>query len=395
MSACPPTDKTQDKINEQTNKDLARIAESMGMDQKCKQMSSNDSNQYSKFKNQKDTSVDVGWTGTTVNDINNKDKTNSLRVKDKKKSSGCGQFQLNVNNIKNEMENMSCTMNKQTESSTVSTSLKMVNSLKCRGGANVMSTIDAARQLAWRDVMKARSDTRIAAIVNGVNLQMIQQMQGPDPEQPITVNVADGITQTNFGGVNVKVVNVSDVNMQTELKENYKKISSLAAENKLKQALGVNALAPNVRATLVNNTENNERNITTNITEILKESFTDTTADSINELVFDPPCKITNITQTNEVLIDVCIENLSESAIKNGIDRASEVLNKVATKSYTDQEVAGLEDLVAEFGRANESFFDAAVKDNANANAKSGSSYIVIGIIVIIIILFLLWFFLF
>lgn len=335
---CPKLQEVSDKSPE--------LARSMGLNEQCIKTASNTNTAAQGSIAGFSLSFMGGFVG----------QTSIQTMNDTMSESGCGDFFLNVQEIINNNNSISCTL---LNASVESSSTAIAN-------AEINITTTPLTQTDQKIVDNIVNNITDLAIASGnakytiVIEKTIKSLCGVlHVITDRTINFTDSRIENT---VNQKIKQLSSLTVSQEqsVANNYSNISRVAAVQNLQNTLGVRALSPNTRSVIDNKINENFNNITNNIANIINNNNVNVNSDGSINITSSGNIDIKDTTINNTIEIDIITQAIQKSAIGQGVEIASTIINE-ATSSATSENVSkGIEDLAIALGEANVKAIEAA-----------------------------------
>jgi hypothetical protein len=376
----------------------AEVLKSLGADQKCKTTMDNEYSNHYKNTTESDKAVAVVFPwggGGAAHDRS--ETTSDISASDRKTSEGCSNVMMDTTTQMNNTNALSCTLNQHSSESSTSVNTNAsieINSELTPEMADILRTeiitlgkandnlgvpnpekADPATMQAFKGDkeglqlyfanIKDQNDAKFRAYEKLLDstAEKIKDLQ-----EKISGAGAISITNStiqNFVGVGgtLSTVNVSKV--KNEVKETVKKATKAAAEQHLKQQLGVNTLTPNVKQLISKKVEDNDNKVDKSIDQVDNQVSVEINSDG--KIVINSggaTISLDNVVMDNKMEITLKSKQLSQNATSTGKDIGQEIVNDYNSYLGGDQTVAGQADMLDK------------ISDNINAQAKASADNI-------------------
>jgi hypothetical protein len=326
--------------------DIGKLGEKMGMSQECIKTSKN---KFSSFQASGKASILGGLGGSLSLGVS------GTSSNDEKSEKGCGNFLLNASNIHNLTNNVKCTLNNNTSDMQVSSSASAKVKIQTR-------VSDDAKQIAEEGYTKRHEATlRTLALFDRGDIS-----KNVKSSLDLSIKASEKAYQSAIGTLNmkgvviknkikssVKVLNVQQLKNSQDIIENVKKVANAAANAKLSETAGTNALTPNTKQLITQNISNNEQNITKNIQNIINNTKVKQSSDGTIEIISAAGINMKDVVIDQDVAVSIAAEAIQSSAIDMGLQTATEMTVDAASSSDTTTQTAGLNDLANELAKGN------------------------------------------
>jgi len=369
----------------------AQLAESMGANETCKKSLD--------ISNKTDFSSTMGQLGGSANllfGLSEMEMQGSFatedkmtEIKQKMSESGCGQIAINVSNISQKINNINCIIkNSMTEQNVVQTTSASINIETTEitdAEAEALETANISVQKILEAKMKY-SKTELSGddIVSITNAFLKPYNRD--------VNFEGGVLNQKVSGT-VKTQCILSEEAETEIKQLQKQIATDVAETNVATSLGVGASDPNTRS-MISSDQNIENNtINSDINEKVKKvSVTNATSGQIN-IKCAGYLNMKNIVIDQDVVANLISDLIVQDAIKTGMTTSVDILSQMESKSTSENESSGLEDLQKENAEANKGSVTLPPQlDFGGGGGGSGSGSSLLLAIIVLVAIFVLYF---
>ena len=238
---------------EKFEQDIGKLGDKMGMSKECVKYSRN------KFKSsQKSTKASVfggfGGSGSSGSSSTSSDDT--------KFEKGCGAFLLNASNIHNLTNNVKCTLNNNTSEMQVSSGASAKVKIQTRVSDDAKKIAEDGFNKRYETTMKTLALYDKGDISKSVKNSLDLSTKASEKAYQSAIGTLNmkGVVIKNKIKSTVKVLNVQQLRNVSSIKEDVKKIANAAANAKLSETAGTNALSSNTKQLITQNINNNEGN---------------------------------------------------------------------------------------------------------------------------------------
>ena len=300
---------------------------------------------------------------------------------------GCGQFNVNLNDAVNHMQDINCSL--QSSSSTTnqlqsnSASIEITTVQPSAEQEKMMNALIASQQKivdhASDNAMKMGkdADAKTQAFLMGLVAMATKTLE--DMQSVGNINITNSSIRVSTTQKMSTSISMGD-SARGIVSDALKAQTKSAAEQKMRQTLGVTALTPNTKQLISTHVDNNtvlsKNNIQStvksiNLTQVEdgKLIITNASGGSIN---------ITNTTLENNPVATMATNALMGSSSHASSQAVSDIMNDAVTKQKEEGKSAGVDDLAREMGKAN--------ANAINAGGKGGAFEIIGGIVVVIVL---------
>jgi hypothetical protein len=273
---------------------------------------------------------------------------------------GCGQFSANLINVSTKLSNINCTI--QDNQSTSSVTQTGTSTIRIVTQAPTGEQLKSLEQIAIRQQDSVDKLVQIAATVPEENREFFQKMLAN--AQATLQETLDKMTP-DLTIIDSKVLNISNQTLKsevtmtddqvTQIQKDITDVATQAAEQKMRQDVGVNALSPNAKQLIQERIQKNtllrEDNIQSTIKSVSLVQGQGNTIEIINkgggDLIIEGSTISNNIVQD---LVNTAILNSGNSAASQVV---AEIITEQASKQISEGKSAGQEDLARELGEVN------------------------------------------
>jgi hypothetical protein len=352
----------------------AEIMKNMGMNQVC-QKSTSDSDNWGEIGGGGISLFGAGGFGSSWGSTTS---SNS--------SSGCGQKLLNLIQNNQNIQNIQCSLNSSTATS--SADALSNNTIKIIIREPTQAQLDFQKE-AERDnkelqdkyiqlMSMPKLSEKMIDIYQKNYENLIKSLNGIQNMYKSTVS---GNKTTITSSTSLKSISISSTMSATELISNTINQITEKSTDTLKTKIGTGALDPDIKQAVINETNNNLTNITKQLNESLAQSSVK--LNSNNEILVTVPAG----TDLNDNVWSIQSEiNLSSEAQSKIVSQmadkiANEMYIDASTAATSDSTISGMEDLIKAIADANEK----AMKAQMDWLKKTGSIFfIILGVIVLL-----------
>lgn len=350
-----PCPKLKDLIN---NTD--QLAKTMGMNEKCKTEASNSSTSASVSANANAFIFSAAAQGSMT------------QMNEDMKSSGCGDFFLNSQNILTNNNSISCTLNDISQNSSAEANENATINIKTLPISTTdQKTIDDINNSIVKLTL-AQQNPKYSKVLEDA-IDRLSETAQVIANRDITITNS---TLKNDVKTTIKQISTIDTSTQTKLVSDYKNIAKAAAVQSLQSTLGTQALPPNTRSIVNDNVENNTSNINNTIQEIVQKNTTTVNQNGNITMQASGNVTIKDSYVGNDLQAQIVSKAITQSAIAQGVAVASNMVNDATSDTSSKSISKGIEDLANALGKANSD----AIAKSGKAGSISPIAYIVIGI---------------
>ena len=358
---------------EKFEQDIGKLGDKMGMSKECVKTSRN------KFKSYQASgkmsvlgglggSMSIGTSGTSSDDS--------------KFEKGCGAFLLNASNIHNLTNNVKCTLNNNTSDMQVSSGASAKVKIQTRVSDDAKKIAEDGYTKRYEITMKTLALYDKGDISKSVKNSLDLSTKASEKAYQSAIGTLNmkGVVIKNKITSSVKVLNVQQLRNVSSIKENVKKIANAAANAKLAETVGTNALSSNTKQLITQNINNNEQNINKNIQNVLNNTKVTQNSDGTIEIISAAGIDMKNVVIDQDVCVTIAAQAIQSSAIDMGLQTATEMTVDAASSSKTDSDIAGLNDLAKELADGNT---DAISKIMEGGWGNMDNLFIVGGVVIV------------
>jgi len=307
--------------------------------------------------------------------------------------SGCGQFLANLNDTSTNLSNINCTIQDNQSKASITQSGTATILLETQAPTpEQLAILDKVREGQAKNLALAKANYQAYIISPGFSKTNAPFFQKLISDSDASLQETLGKISPSINIKNSKILNVTDMTLKSEVEmsstqvaaisENIKAVAKQAAEQKMKQTLGVNALTPNAKQLIKNKIENNtllqKDSIQSTVKSVSLEQTSDNTIKIINKGGGD--LNIENSTISNNLVMDLA----NKAIMSNGNSAASqvvtEIINDQTSKQISEGKSAGQDDLARELGEAN-----AKAIDSGKVKMSMGA-VIALGLVVLLVL---------
>jgi hypothetical protein len=300
------------------------------------------------------------------------------------KERGCGALLMDTKRIAESCRNITCTL---TESSN-ETNVKLKSS--ARINVDVKADIEDLEVLLMSlerlTVMAAKYPVGSGSAV--VTQRSIDSV-GAKIENHGTLTISDSVLRAE-AGTKLKLMSSNTQQVASTIRVEYEAIVRAGAENHLQQAMGTNAMSPDMRQLLTTEIENSQETIDNTITRSLTSTDVLVSNNGDINITSTGSIDLSNTTLHASSVIDMVLTSVVESAVTLGKDIASKVLADADTQTSMVQESAGQEKAAKVAGQNNTDTIDAEKEGHArivDANKEdSVMTTIVAGLVAVAVV---------
>jgi hypothetical protein len=263
-------------------------------------------------------------------------------------SEGCGALDMTMSQMLSSHNNMNCAINK-------------TENLSCNSvtaGARV-----TVKPFPVSEEEKARIDKNIERLTTAtsnlglnpneysvklaeMNLKTIESLN----KSKGYLKMKNSTLKASGSLVMKSITTTTDSTMQT-LQTESKKMTSAAAEYDITKKLGVGAsVDENTKRVIDNKVEEYSNTINTSIREAVTRSQVDVKNDSTVEIIVPQFAILEGLTLSADTQVDLVLSSLSTSSVELGQQIANEVVTETMTKTKSQLEADGQEDLAKALG---------------------------------------------
>jgi len=346
------------------------LADAMGLNQKCKQKSSNEFSTGSMSG-----SISVPFAKLSAQ-VGFTQSNNSMA------QSGCGQFFLNAQDMMTSTQNINCTMNQTKSSVSTSASASTTISFDNRWTDAHATQMAALQKDAQEAYDQLENVTVPMLILKGVPQSTIQYLldsakSNIDSYNPPSISVKNSVIRS-VSKMDIKTVNNLEQTLKSQIVDDFKKTAKASATNHIESTLGVGALSPNVKSAISKQITDQSKNYADTVNTTL--SNTNVSSSSSNSIAFKSSGEI-DIEDTvidAETVINMATSAIIKNAAGAGITAATNIINEATDDSSSKTKSSGIGELAKELANIQKS-------QEEGAGAGSGFPwyvYLIIGIIV-------------
>jgi len=307
--------------------------------------------------------------------------------------SGCGQFVANLQDVSTRLANLNCTIqDNQSSSSVTQTGTATIRLETQAPTGEQLAILEQARAGQQASVDLAKANLSAFLISPGFSESRVPFFQKMIDDSQATLQETLEKISPPIKIIDSQVLNISNQTLksevtmsdtqETQIQEDIKAVATQAAEQKLRQQLGVNALTPNakqlVKSKVDNNTLLSKQNIQSTIKSVSLVQGQDNEIKIINKgggaLIIEGSTISNNLVQD---LVNTAILSNGNSAASQV---ATEIITEQASKQLSEGKSAGQEDLARELGEANAKAID------ANKAKMSPVALIAFGLLVLLLL---------
>jgi hypothetical protein len=338
-----PNDCTQPNVAN-AMESITDMAQAMGMDQVCKTTA-----EVSQANGSMHANINMGpfLNGNAGAQFASSSMSNS--------SQGCAQRLLNVTRNMTNIQNIQCQINKAKARGSVITSQNARINVRISESENL-------RELFRRMASDANQNLRDFNIISqGLSPRLQSQLLDTFRQaHSVAVNLQQTTISNNTFTArnNLKIVNVISASAQSAQDVISEQIQNLeqAVKNELESKQGVGALGPNVNQTINNEAQNQLTNITQAIMNVQAEASTRTDNNAVIDVVVPLGTNLDNniFDAGNET--NITQEAITTAVQQMGVSIANKLQLAAATAISNKTTSEGLDELVAQMGKANIGF---------------------------------------
>lgn len=273
---------------------------------------------------------------------------------------GCGQFLANLTDVSTKLANINCTI--QDNQTTNSITQTGTSTIRLKTVAPTGDQLKSLEEIAARQQETVDKLARMAGSVPPENQPFFEKILA---NAQATVDETLEKMSPTLTLRDSKVLNISNQTLKsevsmtdeqvTDIQKNLRDVATQAAEQMMRQDLGVNALSINAKQLIQEKIKKNTLLQTENIQSTIKSvslvQGQDNTIEIINEgggdLTIEGTTISNNIVQD---LVNTAILNTGNSAASQVV---AEIITEQSSKQISEGKSAGQEDLARELGEAN------------------------------------------
>lgn len=359
---------------ESLKNNTSTLADSMGLNQVCKQKAGNEFSTGSISG-----SVSVPFAKLSA-------QAGFTQSNNSMAQAGCGQFFLNAQDMMTSAQNISCSLN--STKSSVSTNASANTSISFNNSwtdthATQMAALQKNAQQAYNTLETVTVPMLILKNVPQNTIQTLLDSAKANIESynPPPLLVKNSIIRA-VSKMDIKTVNNLDQTLKNQVVDNFKKTAIASATNHIQSTLGVGALSPNIKSVISKHINDKSQNYSDTVnTTLSNTNVSSTSSDSIT-FQSSGEIDIENTVIDAETVINMATSAVVKNAAGAGITAATNIINDATDDSDTTTKSAGIAELAKQL---------ANIQKSQETGAGSGSGfpwyvYLIIGIIVLGII---------
>ena len=278
----------------------------------------------------------------------------------------CGQFLANLNETSTKLSNINCTIQDNQSKSSITQSGTATILLQTEApNDEQLAILEKVQEGQTKNLALANANYQAYIISPGFSPTNAPFFQKLISDSNASLQETSDKISPSINITNSKILNVTNMtlaskvemssNQVTAINEDIKAVATQAAEQKMRQTLGVTALTPEAKQIIQNKIESNtllqKSSIQSTIKSVSLVQTSDNNIKIINKGGGD--LNIENTTISNNLVMDL----VNKAIMSNGNSAASqvvtEILNEQTSEQISEGKSAGMDDLGKVLGEAN------------------------------------------